>query len=209
MTFRLDVRWRRTTIRRLGLGAGSRVLDLASGTGDFCRELEQDGRRVVGVDFSFGMLAHARTSAPLVQADACRLPVCDASVDGVTCGFALRNFVDLGTFFDELGRVVRPGGRIALLDAATPPNRLIRFGHGIYFNRIVPRIGALLSDRAAYGYLPKSLAYLPPPDEMLSMLRRAGFSGVQRHLLSGGIAQLFVATRSVMVSGTPPIRTTS
>ena len=196
MTFRMDVGWRRKTVRSLALPAGSRVLDLAAGTGDLCRDLQRAGIEAIGMDLSLGMLRHAKTSAPLAQADALRLPVPNASVDGVTCGFALRNFTDLGLFFDELGRVVRNGGRIALLDAATPPNPLLRFGHGIYFGHVVPRIGGLLSDPTAYRYLPKSLAYLPEPDVMLARLRAAGFSGVQRHLLSGGIAQLIIATRS-------------
>ena len=196
MTFRMDVGWRRKTVKSLALPAGSRVLDLAAGTGDLCRDLQRAGIEAIGMDLSLGMLRHAKTSAPLVQADALRLPVPDASVDGVTCGFALRNFTDLGLFFDELGRVVRNGGRIALLDAATPPNPLLRFGHGIYFGHVVPRIGGLLSDPTAYRYLPKSLAYLPEPDVMLARLRAAGFSGVQRHLLSRGIAQLIIGTRS-------------
>src|SRR3954452_18321644 len=96
MTFRLDVRWRRRTVRDLRLPAGSRGLDLAGGTGDLCRDLAAAGHRPIGVDLSYGMLAAARTDAPLVQADALRLPVPDGSVDGATCGFSLRNFVDLG-----------------------------------------------------------------------------------------------------------------
>ena len=198
MTFRMDVGWRRRTVKALALPAGSRVLDLASGTGDFCRDLQTAGIAAVGMDFSFGMLSHAKTTAPLVQADALRLPVHTGSVDGVTCGFALRNFVDLGEFFDELGRVVRPGGRIALLDASTPPNPILKFGHGIYFGKVVPLIGGLLSDPTAYRYLPKSLAYLPEPAFMLQRLRSGGFSGVQRHLLNGGIAQLITGTRNGM-----------
>ena len=195
MTFRLDVSWRRKTIEALGLPAGSRILDLAAGTGDFCRDLEAKGFVSIGMDLSFGMLSHARTTSPLVQCDALHLPVPAASVDGVTCGFALRNFTDLSAFFDEVGRAVRPGGRIAFLDAASPENPLLRFGHGIYFGKIVPLIGGALSDRTAYAYLPKSLAYLPEPAAMLDRLRQAGFSGVQRRLLLGGAAQLIVGTK--------------
>ncbi len=195
MTFRMDVGWRKRTVKALALPGGSTVLDLATGTGDLCRDLQSKGIKAIGMDLSFGMLSHAKTTAPLAQADALRLPIGNAVVDGVTCGFALRNFVDLGLFFDELGRVVRPGGRIALLDAATPPNSLLRFGHGIYFGKVVPLIGGLLSDPTAYRYLPKSLAYLPEPTVMLERLRAAGFSGVQRHLLKGGIAQLITGTR--------------
>ncbi|MEO5966110.1 MAG: ubiquinone/menaquinone biosynthesis methyltransferase [Candidatus Limnocylindrales bacterium] len=196
MTFRMDVGWRTRTVRDLDLPAGSRVLDLACGTGDFCRELQKRDLVAIGADMSYGMLAAARTTAALVQADALRLPVPDASVDGVTCGFALRNFVDLGAFFTELGRVVRPGGRVALLEVAECPNPILRWGHGIYFGKVVPRIGALLSNGDAYRYLPKSVAYLPEPDTMMTMLRDAGFADAERHLLSAGISQLLVGTRS-------------
>ncbi|HVF73900.1 MAG TPA: ubiquinone/menaquinone biosynthesis methyltransferase [Acidimicrobiales bacterium] len=195
MTFRLDVWWRRLSVRSLGLPPGAVVLDLAAGTGDLCRELTAAGLQPVGVDMSWGMLAHARTTAPLVQADALRLPVPDGSVAGVTCGFALRNFVALEPFFAELARVVRPGGRIALLEVAEPANPVLRKGHAVYFGKVVPRIGALLSDGAAYQYLPKSVAYLPPPPELLALLAAAGFDAVERRLLSGGISQLLTATR--------------
>jgi demethylmenaquinone methyltransferase/2-methoxy-6-polyprenyl-1,4-benzoquinol methylase len=195
MTFRMDVGWRRTTVARLDLPPGSRVLDLACGTGDLCRELASSDLRPVGADLSFGMLVAARTTAPLVHADVLRLPVPDGSVDGATCGFALRNFVDLGEFVVELARVVRPGGRIALLEVAEPPNPVLRWGHGVYFGAVVPRIGALLSDGAAYRYLPKSVAYLPEPERMLDMLAEAGFRRPRRDLLSTGIAQLLTATR--------------
>ncbi len=196
MTFRLDVRWRRLAVRSLELSPGAVVADLASGTGDLCVELARQHLRPLSVDLSFGMLHADRSGAPRAQADILRLPFPDAALDGVTCGFALRNLVDLGVFFDELGRAVRPGGRIALLDVATPPNAVLRWGHRIYFGRVVPLIGGLLSDPAAYRYLPRSVAYLPPPAEMLGRLRSAGFTTVQRRLLSGGITQLLTATRA-------------
>ena len=180
----------------LDLRRGRRVLDLAAGTGDFCRELTRAGLRPLGFDLSYGMLAAARTEAPLVQADALRLPIRSASADGVTCGFALRNLVELDGFFDELARVVRPGGRIALLEVAEPPNPVLRWGHGIYFGKVVPRIGGLLSDPSAYRYLPKSVAYLPEPAVMLRRLADAGFAKVERRLLTVGISQLITATRA-------------
>ena len=195
MTFRMDVGWRRRTVRELGLAGGSRVADLACGTGDFCRELQRSDLRPIGFDLSFGMLAAARTSAPLAQGDALRLPLPDASVDGVTCGFALRNLIGLEGFFEELARVVRPGGRVALLEVAEPPNAFLRWGHGMYFGVVVPRVGRLLSDGAAYRYLPKSVAYLPPPAKMLEQLADAGFVAVRRTLLTVGISQLITATR--------------
>jgi demethylmenaquinone methyltransferase/2-methoxy-6-polyprenyl-1,4-benzoquinol methylase len=196
MTFRMDVGWRKKTIASLQLPPGAVVLDLACGTGDLCRGLAGADLRPVGLDLSFGMLAAARTDAPLAQADALRLPVPDGSVDGVTCGFALRNFAALEPFFTELGRVVRPGGRIALLEVAEPPNRFLRWGHGIYFGKVVPVIGGLLSDGSAYRYLPKSVAYLPDPEVMLDQIRGAGFAAVDRRLLSTGISQLVTATRA-------------
>lgn len=195
MTFRLDVRWRKKAVAELGLPSGSRVIDLASGTGDLCIDLRRAGLQPLSFDLSFGMLAADRSRAPRSQADVLRLPLADASVDGATCGFALRNLVDLPAFFHELARVVRPGGRIALLDVGVPKSRLIRLGHGFYFGKVVPKIGGLLSDGAAYRYLPKSVAYLPDPDVMLGHLRAAGFSDARHRIFSGGITQLLTATR--------------
>lgn len=195
MTFRLDVRWRRIAVGTLAVPAGGTVLDLASGTGDLCTDLRAAGLRPISIDLSFGMLAADRSGAPRVQADILRLPVPDASVDGVTCGFALRNLVDLPAFFAELARVVRPGGRIALLDVGVPHHPVIRWGNGIYFGKVVPRIGAMLSDGAAYRYLPKSVAYLPSRQQMVTDLRAVGFSDAQHRQLSGGITQLLSGTR--------------
>jgi demethylmenaquinone methyltransferase/2-methoxy-6-polyprenyl-1,4-benzoquinol methylase len=193
MTFGMDVGWRRRAVNELRLPGGALVLDLACGTGDLCRQLQRNGYRAVGFDFSHGMLTSATTSAPLVEADVLRLPLRDGAADGVTCGFALRNVVDLGAFFVELARVIRTGGRIALLDASEPDNRVMRAGHGLYFRHVVPRIGGLLCD--AYAYLPRSMAYLPAPDEMLAMLNDAGFPDAERRQLSGGITQLIAGTR--------------
>lgn len=194
MTFRMDVGWRRRTVKALNLDPGSVVLDLACGTGDFCNDLLRYGLEPVGLDFSAGMLGAANTDAPLIRADALCLPIPANHVDGITCGFALRNFTNLSEFFEEISRVLKPGGRIGLLDVAEPSNPLLRWGHSIYFGKIVPKIGALLSDQDAYKYLPKSVQYLPDSEELLTGLRRVGFSNVDRTLLSGGITQLFVGT---------------
>jgi demethylmenaquinone methyltransferase/2-methoxy-6-polyprenyl-1,4-benzoquinol methylase len=196
MTFRMDVGWRRTSVDALGLARGACVVDLAAGTGDLCVELRRRGFRPVSVDLSFGMLRADRSGAPRVQADVLTLPFADGLADGVTCGFALRNLVDLGRFFDEVARVTRPGGRVSFLEVATPPNPVLRAGHAVYFGSVVPVVGGLLSDRAAYRYLPRSVAYLPPPAEMVARLAAAGFVDVDRVLLSRGIAQLITATRA-------------
>ncbi len=202
LTFGLDKRWRRRSVRELRLPAGARVYDLACGTGDLCRDLEAAGFCAVGFDLSSGMLltarkhrAAAKLRAPLVLGDALCLPVPAASADGITCGFALRNVVDLNNLFAELARVVRPDGRISLLEVAEPSNPVIRAGHRLHFGKVIPLVGGLLSDRAAYEYLPKSVAYLPPTDELLGLLAGHGFEAVDRLLLSGGIAQLITATR--------------
>ena len=170
------------------------VLDLAAGTGDFSVRAGPVGPQSDrGIDLSFGMLAAARTTEPRVQGDLLSLPMAANSVDGAVCGFALRNLVALDPFFAELARVVHPGGSIALLDVSQPDNALLRLGHGVYFNRLVPIIGGLLSDRDAYAYLPRSVTYLPDPATMMSKLEAAGFTDVSRHQLSGGIAQLLTA----------------
>jgi len=196
MTFRLDTRWRRRAVRDLALQPGSLVLDLASGTGDLCIDLQRVGLTPISMDLSYGMLANGRSSAPRAQADILRLPIPDSSVDGIICGFALRNLVDLDVFFAECARVIRPGGRVALLDVGVPHNPVIRFGNNIYFGKIVPRIGALLSDGPAYRYLPRSVAYLPERHELVEKLRAAGFADATHDQLSGGLTQLLVGTRN-------------
>jgi demethylmenaquinone methyltransferase/2-methoxy-6-polyprenyl-1,4-benzoquinol methylase len=196
MTFGMDVGWRRRAVAALRLPGGSRVADLACGTGDLCSELEGQGYEAVGFDFSHGMLAAATTRAPLVQSDVLRMPLADASVDGATCGFALRNVVDLPAFLAEVARVVRLGGRVSFLETSEPEGRLLRAGHRVYFGRLVPLIGGALSDRRAYAYLPRSMAYLPPPAELLAMVRAAGIDDAGRIQLAGGAAQLIVGTRT-------------
>jgi demethylmenaquinone methyltransferase / 2-methoxy-6-polyprenyl-1,4-benzoquinol methylase len=195
MTFGMDVGWRRRSVRELRLPGGALVVDLACGTGDLCTELRSGGYRAVGFDFSHGMLTSATTEAPVAEADILRLPLADASVDGATCGFALRNVTELPVLFAETARVVRPRGRVAFLETSEPQSRLLRAGHAVYFTRIVPLIGGILSDRGAYRYLPRSAAYLPNASRLLALLAEAGFEQAERIQLSGGIAQLLVGTR--------------
>ena len=171
LTFRMDVAWRRSAVHSLQLVAGARVIDLACGTGDLCNALESAGYAPIGVDFSAGMLAAARTGAPLVRADATRLPFAGGALDGMTCGFALRNFVDLAPVLAECARMLRPGGRIALVDVGEPTSAPARAVHRLWFRRVVPLVGGLLSDRQAYAYLPASTAYLPSRPELLEMVR--------------------------------------
>jgi len=195
MTFGMDVGWRRRTVGELRLPGRAIVADLACGTGDLCTELVGAGYRAVGVDFSHGMLANATTFAPLVQADILRLPFADSAIDGATCGFALRNVTVLPDLFSETARVLRAGGRAAFLETAEPENPLMRAGHSLYFKQIVPLVGGALSDRDAYRYLPRSMAYLPSGADLMELLAAAGFGQVERIALGGGVAQLLVGTR--------------
>jgi len=197
MTLGLDAPWRRRTIALLALGPGSVVLDVGCGTADLARSLRRRHARAIGVDLSLGMLQAARAGgAPLVQADAVALPFAGAAADGVVSGFAVRNFADLPAVVNELGRVLRPGGRLALLEVGEPSNRLLRLGHKIWFTHVVPLLGAVLSDGAAYRYLPRSVAYLPTFPEFVELLGAAGFTEVRLHPLSGCIAQCVTATRA-------------
>jgi demethylmenaquinone methyltransferase / 2-methoxy-6-polyprenyl-1,4-benzoquinol methylase len=195
MTFGMDRGWRRKAVAALSLRPGELVIDVACGTGDLCRDLAAVGYQPLGIDLSIGMLTHARTSSPLVQGDALALPFTASIASGVVSGFALRNFVDLELAFAELARVLRTGGRIALLDVAQPERAALKAGHSIYFGHVVPRIGAVLSNADAYRYLPRSVAYLPSPEVLIGQLEAAGFADVERRLLSGGITQLYTATR--------------
>lgn len=196
ITLRMDRRWRRETVKSLRLAGGSRVLDLACGTGDLCREIQRSGMAAIGIDLSAGMLRSARTTAPLARADALGLPVGNGTVDGIVCGFALRNVVSLEEFFSECARVLRPGGRVAILEVAEPKNSVLKAGHALWFRKVVPLIGAVLSDRDAYRYLPASTAYLPDDPVLRSMMKAAGFTGIERRVFALGAAQLLVATRA-------------
>ena len=196
MTFGLDQAWRRSTISALALPAGSLLLDVACGTGDLSRLALHKGYRVIGADLSAGMLAANSTGTPLLQADCSWLPFPDGTFDGLVCGYALRNLTDLAGALAETARVIRPGGRIALLEVDAPRSAFLRSGYDVWFNKVVPRLGGALSDREAYEYLPRSVAYLPPTPVLRRMLADAGYSGVGIRPLAGGLSQLLFATRT-------------
>lgn len=195
MTFRIDQIWRKRALSELNLLSKSEILDLACGTGDFVKLARSQGYGCVGTDFSMGMLLHSHLKDGLVVSDGLNLAFRSGSFDGVTCGFALRNFRELPPVFSELFRVLRPGGRISLLEVGQPSSRLLRMGHSLYFNKVVPFIGGLLSDASAYSYLPASVSYLPTTDEIMAMLENAGFTKTHHISLFTGAAQLFTATK--------------
>lgn len=195
LTFGMDLAWRKKTVRSLDLKPGAVTIDIACGTGDLCRELKKVQAEPIGIDISFGMLHSSKTDAPLIHGDALNIPLPDKSIDAVTCGFALRNFVDIKSFFTETSRVLKKNGRIAVLEVDTPRNKLIGLGHSFYFKKIVPSIGGLISNRAAYKYLPRSVVYLPEKDELFKLIESSGFVEINKTQLSGGIAQLITAKK--------------
>jgi demethylmenaquinone methyltransferase/2-methoxy-6-polyprenyl-1,4-benzoquinol methylase len=193
----MDKSWRRRTVDALAAVDGGTVVDLACGTGDLCRDLAARGYTPIGLDFSAGMLGAARVDTPLVRGDGAALPVRTAGTDGVTCGFALRNFVDLDLVLAECARVLRPGGRFAALDATVPANPLLRAGNAVWFRGAVPLLGRVVAhDAEAYRYLPKSTAYLPPLPELEVRLRTAGFRDVHHTTFTGGSVLLLTGTRA-------------
>lgn len=199
LTAGLDQRWRRHALDAVDVGPGDLVIDLACGTGDLAELGARCGARVVGVDMALGMLRGARrrgVAAGFVQGDALALPLRAGAAQALVCGFALRNFEALPPAFGEMARVLAPGGRVALLDVDRPANRLVRAGHSFYFDHLVPAIGGLVSDRAAYAYLPRSTAYLPAAPELLAALASAGFEDVRRETLLLGTAQLVTGVRA-------------
>lgn len=198
ISFGAHRRWKRAAVAALAVTPGAVIVDLACGTGDLAHEIARAGGRALGVDVSAGMLHEAHRRAPtieLVRGDGAALPFATDAIDGITCGFALRNFVQIGPVLVEMARVLRPGGRIALVEVDRPANALVRRAHGLYFERLVPLVGGMLSDRWAYAYLPSSAAYLPDEAAMRALLVDAGFGAVAKRGLMAGAAQLLTAEK--------------
>lgn len=199
LTFGMDQRWRRTLLEMAGVGREDRVLDLACGTGDLAMLAGGVGAEVVGLDFAARMLegAQARRAAPdLVRGDALHLPFGDGRFEVVVSGFAVRNFTALPRVFGEVARVLRPGGRFAILEIDRPDSPMLRAGHAVYFDRVVPLLGGALSgDREAYTYLSASTAYLPAKADLARLFREAGFERARKRRLMAGAIQAVVGVR--------------
>ena len=191
LTAGLDGRWRRRTAEAV-VRAGDRVLDACCGTGDLALADERAGGAVTGLDFSEPMLERARKksdSVEWIQGDALALPFPDASFDVVTVGFGVRNVSDLEGGLAELRRVLRPGGRLGVLDITTPRGVLRPF-YSVWFDRVVPLLGKVLPGGTAYTYLPASVRRFPSAEELAGLIRAAGFEQVGYRLFAGGIVAL-------------------
>ncbi|MEZ6016631.1 MAG: ubiquinone/menaquinone biosynthesis methyltransferase [Planctomycetota bacterium] len=199
----MDQRWRKLVARRLAPLAGKVAIDVACGTGDLGLELARAGARVIGVDFTFEMVARAPDKArrkgqrvTWVQGDAMGLPLPDGVADAVTIAFGLRNVVDRGACLVELARVLRPGGTLIVLECGLPRNRVFGAVYREYFTRVLPRLGGWISgDRSAYEYLPATVLAWPGPDELSREVAAAGFQDTQFLSLSGGVAYLHSGVR--------------
>jgi demethylmenaquinone methyltransferase/2-methoxy-6-polyprenyl-1,4-benzoquinol methylase len=191
MTAGLDLRWRRLAAES-AVRQGDRVLDAACGTGDLAIADKKAGAsRVTGLDFSEKMLERARRKAQLewVQGDMLALPFADATFDAATVGFGVRNVADLELGLRELRRVVRPGGRVAILEITQPRGPLKPF-FSLWFDRVVPLLGKVLPGGSAYTYLPASVKRFPTAEGLVELMREAGFGDVQFRLLAGSIVAL-------------------
>jgi demethylmenaquinone methyltransferase/2-methoxy-6-polyprenyl-1,4-benzoquinol methylase len=193
MTAGLDRRWRRITIDET-VRSGDRVLDACCGTGDLAIGARARGADVVGLDFSERMLERARRKEPAIEwvrGDVLALPFDDASFDSATVGFGVRNVEDLEASLRELRRVLRPGGRLGILELTTPRGALAPF-YRVWFDRIVPLLGKVLPGGAAYTYLPASVRRFPGPDALVELLEVTGFGDVRYRLFAGSIVALHV-----------------
>jgi demethylmenaquinone methyltransferase/2-methoxy-6-polyprenyl-1,4-benzoquinol methylase len=205
LSFGLDRGWRRRTVRALALGAGPRVLDLATGTGDLAVDIARmhPDATVIGLDPSRQMLAIAKQKlasrrladrVTLVRGDAQHLPYRDGELDAATIAFGIRNVPDRVAALREMARVVRPGGRVAVLELGEPRRGVLARAARFHTRHVVPRLGALLSGAREYRYLQRSIAAFPPSAEFAALMEGAGLRMIEIAPLTFGVCTLYVAT---------------
>jgi len=202
LSLNIDRRWRRLVREKIAdvlADENAVVLDVACGTGDLSIELQKNARaKIIGTDFCRPMLtiAYDKTeklslSIPYIEADAMQLSFADQSFDAVTIAFGLRNLSNIQDGLNELHRVLKRGGKIAVLEFSTPPIRGFRMLFNLYFTQLLPRIGGVLSgSRGAYEYLPDSVSKFPDQKRLAEMMRQVGFDSVEFENLTGGIAAI-------------------
>jgi demethylmenaquinone methyltransferase / 2-methoxy-6-polyprenyl-1,4-benzoquinol methylase len=197
MTVGLHHKWRRRAADLAQAGPGTEVLDVATGTGDLAIEMAARGATVIGSDFSEEMLEQARHKQPGITwewANALELPYADARFDAATVGFGARNFSDLARGVSEMARVVKPGGRVVVLEITTPTEPPLSTFFSVWFDKVVPAMGKLAGDSAAYEYLPNSVKRFPAPDGLAAVMDGAGLRDIRWILTAGGIIALHVGT---------------
>lgn len=205
MTLGIDRWWRRVAVKMVGKNQPRRILDVATGTGDFAIGLYNKihPQQVVGIDLSQGMLDVARTKVvkhglqdaiTLQQGDCLALPFGDGDFDAVTVAFGVRNFEHLLQGYEQMHRVLAPGGVLCVVELSTPRNRVVRWFYDLYTLHIIPWFGALKShDKSAYRYLPQSIAAVPQGDDMLAIMREAGFKGCKVRRMTLGTCSIYFA----------------
>ncbi|HEY6244920.1 MAG TPA: bifunctional demethylmenaquinone methyltransferase/2-methoxy-6-polyprenyl-1,4-benzoquinol methylase UbiE [Pyrinomonadaceae bacterium] len=199
----VDKRWRQVVAERVreGMSGEALILDVACGTGDLSLSLfESTGARVIGTDFCRPMLSLAAgklpRQIPLVEGDALSLPFKEGTFDVVTIAFGLRNLSDISSGLRELRRILKPKGRVAVLEFSRPSNSVLRMLFGIYFRNLLPLLGGIISgSRSAYIYLPSSVAQFPDQQQLAGLIEQAGFDRVSYENLTGGIAALHLGRR--------------
>ena len=207
LSFGIDRRWRRFAVSQLSIPKNGRVLDIATGTCDVALEVARQtdpSVTIVGEDFTQGMLVQGKLKLQdspyrdrilLVNAPCEEIPHPDATFDGITIAFGIRNVVDRQAGLNEMFRVLNPGGRVVILEFSNPRSELFRKIYYFYFQKILPTIGGLLSKRSAYQYLPDSVLEFPAREEFCRMLETAGFQRVQHTDVTFGIATVYVADK--------------
>ena len=207
LSLNIDKGWRSKAVREIiDKDKPLNILDVACGTGDFTIEIAKKaaaGSKMTGIDLSEGMmsigrekLAAAGIEATLEQGDCEALKYAEGTFDRISVGFGVRNFENLPTGLKEMHRVLKPGGKLVILELSVPSNAFIRWCYKLYFLKILPVIGGLISgERGAYEYLPASVLHFPAPDKFQAMLREAGFADVKHKALTLGICRMYICKK--------------